>query len=190
MTRTTLRRRLLRRGTAVTVAAGLAATLSAGSAGASISAPAPRAVPICTVGDLRILVDLQGAAGSLVGSVRFTNFSDHTCTLQGRPRIKFIDSAGPAPLNVVKTQPWWKVNGMPQPPGWPVTKLHPGDQAVTRTRWSNWCRSDPNPIWKVAVPGSNQRIRTGWDGSPPPCNDPSSNTMLEIGPFEPGADAS
>jgi len=173
---------------AILAASALALTVGAVPARAAARSPAGP-WPSCTIGDLRVLIDLQGAVGSRVGSIRFTNFGDQTCTLEGRPGIKFVDSQGAVPLHLAKTLAWWKVNAKPKPQGWPLTTLKPGDQAIVRTGWSNWCRPDQNPVWKISVPGSAGHVNTGYDGDGPPvCHDPSQPTRVEIGPFEPSAD--
>src|SRR5262245_31569920 len=45
----------------------------------------------CTGGQLRATGSMEGAAGSREGGVTLTNFSDTTCTLQGRPTVELLD---------------------------------------------------------------------------------------------------
>src|SRR3989442_6013027 len=128
--------RSLARFGAMLAASAVVATMSALPARAAApSASGPW--PACTIGDLHVKVDLTGAVGQRVGSIRFTNLSSQTCTVQGRPGIKLVDSQGAVPLDLAKTLPWWKVNAKPKPSAWRGTTLNPGDQSVVRTRWAN-----------------------------------------------------
>src|SRR5260221_9471357 len=58
---------------------------------ASTAPPASTATTTaCTGGQLRAVGSMDGAAGSRQGSIRFTNYSDKTCTLQGTPKITLL----------------------------------------------------------------------------------------------------
>src|SRR5437588_3453554 len=155
------------------------------------TSPAPAAVTACTGGQLRAVGSIQGAAGSLEGAINFSNFSDRTCTVQGRPAITLLDQTlHPITSGVtfMSSPPGWKANTSPKPAGWPVAKLHPGDSALVRIRWSNWCpQGRAAPLWRVHVPGGGTvNVVTGMERAPP-CNGPSQPTPVEVGPFEPGA---
>jgi Protein of unknown function (DUF4232) len=147
----------------------------------------------CTSAQLRAVGSMQGAAGSREGALSLTNFSDVTCTLQGRPTITLMDgNLKPITSGVTFTPspPGWRVNGSPQPAGWPVVTLRSGDSASVRIRWSNWCPDGrPAPLWRVAIPGGGTvDVVNGMDAvSPPPCNGPGQPSTIEVGPFEPGA---
>src|SRR5213078_3234132 len=80
----------------------------------------------CTSAQLRAVGSMQGAAGSRDGALSLTNFSDVTCTLQGQPTITLMDgNLKPITSGVTFTPspPGWRVNGSPQPAGWPVVTL-------------------------------------------------------------------
>ncbi len=147
--------------------------------------------PVCTVGDIRATAALDGAAGSVVGSIGLTNFSDTTCALKGRPVVTLFGSSGhPLPVTVVAVAPQWLADGSSPPPGWPVVRLRPGSAAAVRVRWSNACpqRSEP-ALWRVSLTTDGQTLDVfGADGTPPPsCSGPTEPSILEVGPVEPSA---
>ena len=67
--------------------AGLGALRDAGRVvpGSSSPSTATPSVTSCTSADLRATAALDGAAGSVVGSIELTNVGAGTCTLSGRP---------------------------------------------------------------------------------------------------------
>jgi hypothetical protein len=81
----------------------LAAALLAGVAALALTAAAPAAPgaraagpPACQTGGLVTWLDLpgNGAAGSIVYSLDFTNLSGHKCTLRGFPGVSAINLRG------------------------------------------------------------------------------------------------
>jgi hypothetical protein len=148
--------------------------------------------PACTSAALRATGTLEGAAGSREGGISLTNFSDATCSLQGRPTITLLDqNLNPITSGVrfLPDPPGWKVDGSPKPAGWPVVTIAPGDSAFVRIRWSNWCPDGrPAPLWRVGIPGGGTvDVGNGLDGvPPPPCNGQGQPSTISVGPFEPG----
>jgi hypothetical protein len=150
--------------------------------------------PPCTAGQLRALGSLSGAAGSRIGGITLTNYSNKACTLTGRPVLELFDSHGriTTGLSFVASSATWQVNASPQPSGWPVVTLKAmgssPNSAYFRLRWSNWCPQGRSaPLWRVAIPGSSTvDVVNGMDQiNPPPCNGPSMPSTIEVGPFEP-----
>jgi hypothetical protein len=149
------------------------------------------AVSACTSGQLRAVGSMEGAAGSREGGVRFTNFSDTTCTLQGTPTITLLDgNLEPITTGVTfsSSPPGWEANASPQPAGWPVVTVHPGDSAFVRIRWGNWCpQGRAAPLWRINIPGGGYVNAYGMEAvPPPPCNGAGLPSTIEVGPFEPG----
>jgi hypothetical protein len=148
-------------------------------------------IPACSSGSLRAVGSMDGAAGSREGSISLTNFSDATCTLQGRPTITLMNgNLKPITSGVVfsKSPPGWRANGSPKPAGWPVVTIRRGASASIRIRWTNWCRSRA-PLWRLGISGGGTiDVVNGLDAvSPPPCNGPGLPSTIEEGPFEPGS---
>src|SRR5204862_238001 len=124
--------------------------------------------------------------------ITLTNFSDKTCTLEGTPEITLLDGT----LNQItsgvtfgSSQAGWEADGSPEPAGWPVVTLAPGDSASVRIDWSNWCPDGrAAPLWRVGIPGSGTvDVINGMDSeTPPPCNGPGQPSRIDVGPFEPG----
>jgi hypothetical protein len=155
------------------------------------SPPAPSAVTsACTAGQLRGVGSMQGAAGSREGAIRFTNYSNKTCTLQGTPTITLLDgNLHPITSGVTfaSSPPAWQANATPKPAGWPVVTLAPFRSASIRVRWSNWCpQGRTAPLWRINIPGGGPVNANGMEAvSPPPCNGPGMPSRVERGPFEP-----
>ena len=147
----------------------------------------------CAAPDLRAEVSLDGAMGSVAGSIRLTNVGGGTCTLSGRPTVSIFSSGGHdvAP-QVTESEPQWQADGAPEPAGWPVVSLQPGSAASVRVRWSNACPQLSGPAsWKLDLGNGRGTLDvSGADASfVPPCNGPSEPSTLEVGPFEPRAGA-
>jgi hypothetical protein len=143
----------------------------------------------CAASDLRANGTLLGAAGSREGVIDVANLSDTTCTLQGRPRVTLLQSAGHAitsGITFLKADAGWMVDGETKPAGWPVVTLHPGDSASVRVRWGNWCpQGRAAPLWELGIPGGGQvAVQNGME-EPPPCNGETEPSTVEVGPFEP-----
>lgn len=164
--------------------------------------PSPTAAPVqptpstateaCTSAQLRAVGSMEGAAGSREGMIELTNLSQETCTLEGTPAVTLFDEDGnPITSGVTfsSAPAGWEVEGSPQPSGWPVVTLEPGDVASVRIRWSNWCPDGrAAPLWRMEVPGGGRVDVNGLDAmGPPPCNGPGQPSTIEVGPFEPGA---
>jgi hypothetical protein len=161
------------------------------SPGVQSTAPPASNAP-CIAADLRAKAALEGAAGSVLGSIDLTNIGAGTCTLEGRPILTLSSSPGhEVPLQVVDVAPQWQADGSPSPYGWPVVSLPPGSAAAIRVRWTNPCPQLTDPaIWTVDLGSGRGTLDvSGADAtSPPPCNGPATPSTLEVGPFEPSAD--
>lgn len=201
------RRRIVRNAVSTVLAVGLiVAGASAGLAGLGAlrgpsgqtpggthtSTPAP-SVRACTASDLRANANLQGAAGSLLGSIDVTNVGATSCTLRGRPTVTLL-SAGGQVLSVAVRDviPQWRADRSPTPNGWPVVHLRSGATASIRIRWNNQCPQLQHPArWEVGLPngGGTLDVLGADTTSPPPCLGPAETSTLEVGPFEPGTGA-
>jgi hypothetical protein len=154
----------------------------------SATASASPALDACGAGELRADAQLEGAAGSRVGTVLVSNYSSTPCTLSGPPAIVVLlaDAGTDDDVAIKSSAPSWRVEDRPKPPGWPVVTLAPGDVASLRLRWANWCPDGrPGPLWAIDMPDGRLPIQATDGISPPPCLDSSANSTVEVGPFEP-----
>jgi hypothetical protein len=200
------RRRLVRNAvTTVAVAGVLIVGASAGLANLGALGGSNNQVPggspsspvasgsACAAADLRATARLDGAAGSVEGSIELANLGGGTCTLTGRPGVTLSSSSGrDLSVNVEPVPPQWQADGAARPDGWPVVSLRPGSAASIRVRWTNACPQLSNPaLWRVDLGGGRGTLEVqGADATfPPPCNGPAEPSTLEVGPFEPGGAA-
>jgi uncharacterized protein DUF4232 len=146
----------------------------------------------CTAADLRATAALEGAAGSVLGSIDLTNLSTETCTLTGRPILTLLNSGNEVPVRRTDVDPQWQVDGASPPQGWPVVSLRPGSTAAIRVRWTNACPQLSNPVdWNVDLGGGMGTLDVGGADAtfPPPCSGSAEPSTLEVGPFEPSGGA-
>ncbi len=132
---------------------------------------------------------LEGAMGSRDGTINLENASGGSCTLSGTPVVTFTDSdlRVISDVNVMDGEPRWKVQGDPEPDGWPVVTLASGDVASVRIAWSNWCNKDL-PLLELADDAGNEITMLNPDaGSVPPCNGQDLPSTIEVGPYEPSS---
>jgi hypothetical protein len=169
------------------------ATSTTGGSTHTPSADSTDTAAPCTAGQLRAVGALQGAAGSRVGEITVSDFSDTACTLTGRPAITLLDPRL-KPIHGVRfdaAPAAWQADGQPPPPGWPTVTITPKTAAIFRIRWVNWCpQGRAQPLWTLAL-GSGPAIDVqGGMEEPgaPPCNGPGMPALVEVGPFEPAAD--
>jgi hypothetical protein len=194
------RRRVVRNALASVAAAGLiVVAASAGLASlrapqdegpGGTPAPAP-SVSACIAADLRASAALQGAAGSVLGSIDLTNLGDRTCTLEGRPTVLIFDASGhELSPQVSPDKPQWEVDGASPPSGWPVVSLRPGSVASIRILASNLCPPlDGPPQWTIDLPSGRGSLDVADpDGITPSCLGTAEPSRLEVGPFEPGGE--
>ena len=182
---------------AVLIVAGASAGLANlhGSGGTLPVGPGPVAPTstTCAASDLRGTLSLDGAMGSVEGSIDLTNIGGATCTLTGRPAVSIWNAQGnEVRVQVTPSEPQWKANAAPQPQGWPVVTLQPGSAASVRVRWSNACPQLSDPVsWRIDLGnGAGTMDASSADASfVPPCNGPTEPSTLEVGPFEPSAGA-
>ena len=163
-------------------------TIPGGSPGVHSSAPGVTG-DTCGAADLRATGALQGAAGSVVGSIHFTNLGATTCTLTGRPTLTLSNPAGDAiPVNVVEVAPQWKVDTASTPEGWPVVRLQPGSVAAVRVRWSSACPQLTVPaLWRVDLGSGRGTLDVFGADLTPSCLGSAEASTLEVGPFEPSS---
>jgi hypothetical protein len=170
----------------VAVSAGLGSLRTPNTQVPATSTPTQSTLS-CTAADLRATAALEGAAGSVEGSIDVTNLSEETCTLEGQPTVTLFSSAGQELSVLVQpVDPQWEVDGASPPEGWPVVRLRPGSAAAVRVRWMNPCPQLEDPaLWRVELPGGRGTLDVSRADAIPPCNGTAQPSKLEVGPFEP-----
>ena len=192
------RRRVVRNAVTSAVAAGLIIVgASAGLAGLRASSsglggsPTPTpSTSACIAADLQASATLQGAAGSLEGSIDVTNHGDRTCTLEGRPSVTLAGPSGSQlSLEVQPVEAQWQADQTARPTGWPVVVLRPGSAAAIRIRLSNLCQQlDGAPLWTIDLTDGKGSLDVADAESIPTCVGAAEPSRLEVGPFEPGGE--
>ncbi len=176
-------------GGGVTPTGGIHTTVGPAPTSPTPQSSGSSSVPTCSSGELRANGTMLGAAGSREGVIDVANFSNTTCTLQGRPHVTLLKSPGrpiTSGIRFLQSPAGWKVDGESKPAGWPIVTLLPGDAASVRVRWGNWCpQGRAAPLWELGIPGSGTvGVQNGME-EPPPCNGESEPSTIEVGPFEP-----
>jgi hypothetical protein len=170
----------------VAVSAGLGSLRTPSTQVPGTSTPAPSTLS-CTAADLRATAALEGAVGSVEGSIDLTNLSARPCTLEGQPTVTLFSSAGQElSVRVQPVDPQWEADGASPPDGWPVVHLRPGSAAAIRVRWTDACPQLEDPaLWRVDLPAGKGTLDVSGADAVPPCNGTAEPSTLEVGPFEP-----
>ncbi|WGL51999.1 DUF4232 domain-containing protein [Nocardioides sp. BP30] len=134
--------------------AALAGGIASGVLTALPGTPAGAAVPECSNADLAITFRVHGAAaGSMFGTMRYKNTSDHSCRTGGYGGLSFVGHGNGTQVGAAATRA----------PGTPVRSfvLRPGQRATSRVQiaqTANYDRSLCRPRkvdgFRVFVPDS------------------------------------
>jgi hypothetical protein len=172
----------------VAVSAGLGSLRTPSNQVPGTSTPPP-STSSCRAAALRATATLEGAAGSVEGSIDLTNLSTEPCILEGQPTVTLFSSVGQELSVPVKSViPQWQADGASPPDGWPVVRLRPGSVAAIRVRWTNPCPQLEDPaLWRIDLPGGKGTLDVSGADAVPPCNGTAEPSTLEVGPFEPSS---
>jgi hypothetical protein len=159
----------------------VAIALAAASGGTAASGgPSP-----CIGSQLRARVEVQGALGHLVGTVRFFD-GGSACTVRGRPIVMLESTDGRRlPVNRGTLEPLWKSSRERAPRGWPLVTTRPGKPAMTLIEIGNWCGRHDERIRLVFQLGRGRGAVRAPVEMGIGCLAPKSPVGLSIGPFEP-----
>jgi len=140
--------------------------------------------PACRAAELQGTVRLSGGQGHLAGSLEVTNAGNEACSLQGRPPLMIVDRHGTW-LSIVEgsVAPWWTVQSRPEPKGWPVVTLQPGDSARLHIVWTSWCGFAQPMVWRIWLREAGSLDFPDPKSQSPICEGVSSK--VQVGPFEP-----
>jgi hypothetical protein len=153
--------------------------------GTPTAIPAPLGVPACSAVSLAATVDGQGCTGFFCGLITLTNMSEPTCSIAGRPVIKYISQDG-------KSLP---VSQYSLPPALGNAKsaviLKPGESAIMFYRTSSgqcsWQERVPiTASWVMELPGVLGRVTLREESALSVCgNNLPIVASWEVGTFEP-----
>jgi Protein of unknown function (DUF4232) len=128
----------------------------------------------CTPRDLHASVLLQGATGSAAGAFGVVNVGKRSCTLVGRPPVRFTAADGEAEPVVVSA--WPRRRG--------AVTLRPHRRAYASVWWSNWCGA-ANPITiHAGVRGGYVAAATGTWLQHPRCDGPRGPSFAAVSPWQ------
>ena len=140
-------------------------------------APSPRA---CTAHELLPLGGrLQGATGSMVGSLRIRNVSASACRVGGRPSASVADRSGKLlPTRERRLSPELRVTEV----------LRPGQVAELELAWSNWCGTWPRGVLVRQLRlrltlTTGARLTLPLRSGRPRCDLPTVGSSLALSPF-------
>jgi Protein of unknown function (DUF4232) len=176
--------------------------LAACTAATSSSAPLESAPPVssntkqpCTATDLSLAAHWQGATGSLAGALRLDVTAPTGCALPGQLQVELVDGQGQSlPVDEVAApdlcdDPQGASGCLSQA----TVEVEPGQSALVRFAWQNWCGPPPSGYVGVEVllPSEPQPLSvliTDASGTSsvdtPRCDAPDVPSTLAVGPVE------
>lgn len=153
------------------------------SSAACLQAAQQAAAGPCVLGDLLATVSLQGATGSLAGSLVLRNHTSYACILQGVARVQLRSHGHRLPIRQRSPALSRKV----------VLALPADGKTQARLVWSNWCHGRVrNPlVLRLSLRGVPGVLRVPIRLAPPPANTPRCNvrgqpSSLEVSAFQTG----
>lgn len=176
-----LRRRLLgAAGVAAAAAIGLSihALLAAGGTAGGSSAGSA-AAPLCRASQLSSRAGLNGAAGTLDGTVILRNTSGSACSFPaGRPDVAVLWRSRVLPTRETR---------LPESRVRPLLVLAPHTAAAIDMDWANWCgklsHGTPiDPTFRLAwAAGLRVDVPNGVSLPPPRCNGGGGASLISVG---------
>jgi hypothetical protein len=159
--------------------------------------PAPSASPagvrLCTATDVSLTARWQGATGALAGGLRLEVTAPTGCALPGQLQVQLVDAQG-QPLLVDEVaapalcdDPQATTACLSQA----TVEVEPGQSALVRFVWQNWCGPPPSESVgvEVTLPADAQPLSAPLvdaAGTPsvdtPRCDAPSAPSTLAVGP--------
>src|SRR5262245_27550354 len=129
----------------------------------------------CVADQLAASAPVEGAMGSVDGTITLTNASASTCELSGRPSFSLLEPSGDPVTSGIRFMPR-------EGPAGRLT-LAPGQTSTVTYGWSNWCLPD-QPTWVMEAPGGGPVPIADLGPEMPPCNGPGQPSIVEYGPYE------
>ncbi len=139
----------------------------------------------CVASELSASGSWQGATGSLLGDLVFTNTGKEPCSLVGYLRITLVDQRGQAlPVQLRKGRPAAELHPLATPM---LVALGPGEPraASVMLQWFNWCGPSPGRVSVIVALASGAHlspVAMGTGGSR--CDDFTDPSFLTEGPVQ------
>ncbi|MGO8872142.1 MAG: DUF4232 domain-containing protein [Acidimicrobiales bacterium] len=145
----------------------------------------PSTVTACTASQMSVSGTWEGATGSLLGGIWFTNGGHAPCFLVGYLTITLVDQQGQSlAVDLRHGPPAAELH----PPTTPTrVELNPGKPrtAFVALQWFNWCGPNPGRVSAIATLQSGQKLgpaTMGTGGSR--CDDSSTSSFMTEGPVQ------
>lgn len=152
---------------------------------ASTTSTIPSKVTACVASALDVSGSWEGATGSLLGGVWFTNSGQKPCFLVGYLTIHLVNQQGQS-LTVQLRQgpPAAELNPPATPPAVELSPEKPRT-AFVGLQWFNWCGPKPGTVSVLVTLASGAKLRLaamGVGGSR--CDDPRMSSFITEGPVQ------
>jgi len=149
----------------------------------------------CSAGDLDVTARWQGATGALAGGLRLEVTAATGCALPGQLQINLVDTLGEAMLadevatSTLCDDPQSTTACLSQP----TVEVEPGQSALVRFIWRNWCGPQPSGSigLEVTLPAEPLPVSApivDAAGTPtmdtPRCDAPDAPSTLAVGPVQ------
>lgn len=183
------------RGGAALILVACTATTSSSSPPESAQSVPSNTIQPCTLTDLSLGARWQGGTGSLAGGLRLDLTSPTGCTLPGQLQLELVDGQGQSLSvdEVAAPDLCDATQGATGCVSQDTVEVAPGQSALIRFVWQNWCGPPPSGAVGVDVvlPDESQPLSaviTDASGTPsvdtPRCDTADAPSTLAVGPVE------
>ena len=181
------------RGSAALIFVACTAATSSSSLPESAQSGPSNAIQPCSAADLSLAARWQGGTGSLAGGLRVDVTAPTSCALPGQLQLELVDGQGQslsvdevaAPDLCDDTQ--GATGCVPQD----TVDVEPGQSALVRMAWQNWCGAPPSDYVGVEVILPSEPVplsapitdASGTSSADTPrCDAPDVPSTLAVGP--------
>lgn len=168
-----------------TTSATTSSTASPSTTSTSTTSTIPSTVTACIASDLDVAGSWEGATGSLLGGISFTNTSRQPCYLEGYLTIGLVNQQGQALTVQLRQGP--TVAGPTAPVTPPKVELSPGKPraAFVALQWFNWCGPIPGTVSVLVTLASDAKLGLAAMGAGTSrCDDPTTSSLMTEGPVQ------
>ena len=155
------------------------------TASTSATSTIPSSVTACVASELDVSGSWQGATGSLLGGIWFTNTGQEPCFLAGYLTIGLVNQRGQS-LTVEHRQgpPAAELN---PPATSPPVELSPGNPktAFVALQWFNWCGASPGTVSVLVTLANGAKLGLEAMGvGSSRCDDPAMSSFISESPVQ------